>query len=292
MAIDHGAFANFGGFENDVSPDKIYRFERMAERKMRVATFSNNWGEGIIFPYAKAVRLNSRGITPLIRMMPRTDFKADKPDPNYSLDSILYGAHDRLLQEWARDCQTFGHRVIVDFACEANGTWFPWSKETPKLYVDAFRRIYTIIKAIAPKTEFVWHVNHDPVFENVKKYFPGNEFIDYVGASIYGNYYPRSKPTPYKRMAEITYGHLDILSPAPRIVSETGVTEGTTPEDKPQWISDFFDYIVKSKKYSIVSWWHSSFRVGGQKEDTNYRIDSTPASLEAYRAAASSPEIT
>lgn len=289
--IQHGAFADFGGYENEVTPDKVFRYEEMAERNLSYVTFSNNWGEGIYFPYAKAIRMSRRGILPLIRMMPRTDFSTGRPDRNYSLQSIANGVHDKALKEWGEDCETFGQKVLIDFACEMNGTWFPWSFEPPKLYVDAFRRIHGIIKKEAPRAQFVWHINYDRSFENIKRYFPGNDYIDYVGASIYGNYYPRSKPDSYRVLAERTYGHLDALSPKPPIVSETGVTEGATPDDKPRWITDFFDYVVKNRSFAMVSWWHSSFRIGGQNEDTNYRIDSTPESLAAYRAGVRKPEI-
>lgn len=284
----HGAFADFEGTENVVNEDKVYAYEKLAKKKLSMATFSNNWFDGVRFPLSHALRLKNAGITPLVRIMPRSNFKYDRPDPNFSLAAIASGYFDRELNEWARDCALLGSKVLIDFACEMNGKWFPWSKEDPKLYIKAYRRVYTIVHAIAPETEFVWHVNYDKSHANLAKYYPGNDFIDYVGASIYGNHKPNEKPTPFSEIARYTFDNLDLISAKPKAISEIGVTE-SKPGVKAKWIEDGFADITATKRYAFVSWWHSKFTMDEKEGPINYRVDSSPESLAAYQKAISSP---
>lgn len=284
----HGAFADFEGNENVVNEDKIYSFEQLGKKKLSLATFSDNWFQGIRFPHAHATRMKNAGIIPVVRIMPRSNFGKGKPDPNFSLAAIASGKFDSELNQWATDCALFNNRVIVDFACEVNGTWFPWSKEDPRLYIKAFRKVYSIINAVAPQAEFVWHVNYDEEYQNVVKYFPGNDYVDYIGASIYGNYVPKQEPIPFAKLATMIFDILDLISAKPKAISEIGVTEAA-PGAKAKWIKEAFEYIEASKRYQFVSWWHSKFKGANQSEYTNYRIDSSPEALQAYREAVSSP---
>lgn len=278
----HGAFANFEGTENVVNAAKIYEYEKLANRNLSIATFSQNWFEGIKFPLALAIRLKKIGVVPLIRIMPRSDFTEGRPDPKFSLKKIASGEFDDELATWGRDCHLFGSRVLVDFACEANGAWFPWSFEDAELYVQAFRKVQSSIKAWAPKTEFVWHVNYDRSREALAKYFPGDSYIDFAGASIYGNHGPHDTVTSFPEIADYTFDNLDSITSKPKVVSELGVTE-TKPGNKAKWITEAFDYIANRNRFAFVSWWHSEFSLDDSKETVNYRIDSSVEALEAYR---------
>lgn len=287
MTTIHGAFANFEGSENVVNEDKIWEYEQLAQRKLSLATFSANWFKQIQFPMAKAIRLKKAGITPVIRIMPRSDFTEGRPDPVYSMQKIATGVFDNQLIEWARDCALFNSEVIVDFAVEANGTWFPWSSEDPKHYISAFRRVQTIIKSIASKTEYIWHVNADESRDNLARYYPGHDFVDYVGASIYGNWKPNEKPKDFAGVAKVTFGHLEHITPKPKAISEIGVTEAGEGV-KAKWIADAFDYITNNGSFAFVSWWHSRFK-SKDNDYVNYRVDSTPEALAAYRKAVRNP---
>ena len=69
------AFADFGGEENVVTEKKITVYQNMIGKKMAWAYFSNNWDEGIKFPEYSVRLVDSLGIIPFIRMMPRTSLR-------------------------------------------------------------------------------------------------------------------------------------------------------------------------------------------------------------------------
>ena len=69
-----GALTDFGGAEDEVTPQKIIDFEKLIGKKIVWAYFSNNWGSGIKFPENAVRAIHSVGVIPFIRMMPRTSF--------------------------------------------------------------------------------------------------------------------------------------------------------------------------------------------------------------------------
>ncbi len=45
----------------------------------------------------------------------------------YSLVNIVKGKYDKELTQLAQDIKNYGKLILIDFAPEANGNWFPWS---------------------------------------------------------------------------------------------------------------------------------------------------------------------
>ena len=45
----------------------------------------------------------------------------------YSLVNIVKGKYDKELTQLAQDIKNYGKPILIDFAPEANGNWFPWS---------------------------------------------------------------------------------------------------------------------------------------------------------------------
>ncbi len=117
--------------------------------------------------------------------------------------------------------QAKGVGVIVRFAHEMNGAWYPWGQK-PALYRDVFRRTVSVVRATAPKTAFVWAPNHasgypfigphaalpgspdylamdtngDGVVTQIdnpyEPFYPGDDVVDWVGMSLY--HYGREFP--------------------------------------------------------------------------------------------------
>ena len=67
-----------------------------------------------------------RGVTPFIWWQP-TD-PANPASSRYAgYQNIIKGKHDAYIRDWARAAKAFGRPVVVRFAHEMNGNWFPWS---------------------------------------------------------------------------------------------------------------------------------------------------------------------
>jgi hypothetical protein len=142
------------------------------------------------FPVQAAQELVGRGITPIIMWQPTNP--SDPGAGSYErLRLISSGLHDRYIRAWAKAAAKVDGPVIVRFAHEMNGTWFPWSitnfDNTPALYREAWRHIVDIFRsADARNVRFLWSpfqyctTCSPAAFE---EFYPGNGWVDYVGVT-------------------------------------------------------------------------------------------------------------
>jgi hypothetical protein len=169
------------------------------------------------FPLDTAKNLLKRGITPVIWWQP-----VDPAHPARSTYSsykrIVFRKHDRYIRDWARALKRAsqangGRPVVVRFAHEATGHWFPWSigrhGNTVRNYKKAWRHIDKLFREVGARkyTRFLWSN-----FLPKAKSYPGDKIVDYVGATVmnYGNsgtsgkYGWTSLPNRTKRVVQLT----------------------------------------------------------------------------------------
>ena len=247
FGIYHSAFPDFGGTEDVVSMEKINNFETLAAKNIVWAYFSNNWSNNIQFPLTEVNTINTTGKIPFIRIMPRTNFDEGGPDPNYTMQKIIDGNFDAELRQWAIDAKNTEIPLLVEFGTEVNGNWFPWNgqyngaEETENYgdtalfdgaerFRDAYRHIINICHA-NNATNITWFFHVDAYSEpntdwnKIENYYPGDEYIDWLGVSIYG---PQENNEEYQEFSEIMndiYPRLSSLSDKPIAVLEFAITE-------------------------------------------------------------------
>jgi len=245
--IYHSAFPDFGGTEDIVSTKKIKDFEQLVNKEIVWAYFSNNWYDNIQFPKNSVDIINNEGKIPFIRLMPRTNFDEGGPDPNYTMQKIIDGAFDTELTQWAIDAANTDIPLLIEFGTEVNGNWFPWNGlyngagnkteygdknrfDGPERFVDAYRHIIDIFRA-NEVNNITWFFHIDAYGEpNVdwnkfENYYPGDNYIDWLGVSIYG---PQESTEDYIEFSDILdeiYPRLTELSDKPIAILEFAITE-------------------------------------------------------------------
>ncbi|MCU0254911.1 MAG: hypothetical protein MUE47_10285, partial [Acidobacteria bacterium] len=110
--IYHAAYPDFKDTEDFVTVPRIRRFERLAGRGLAWTYFSNNWGREIRFPGRAVRRIHSAGSVPFVRLMARTGWRPDGPDPRYRLQRIVDGEFDRELVAWGRAAARWGRPML------------------------------------------------------------------------------------------------------------------------------------------------------------------------------------
>ncbi|MBR1968818.1 MAG: hypothetical protein IKA17_00465 [Clostridia bacterium] len=93
----------------------------------------------------------------------------------------------------AQDMENSGCKFFLRFASEMNDTSCPWYTEDYNLYIEKFRIVANIFHQYAPSVAVVWSPNFYPS-NNIEKYYPGDEYVDYVGISSYMNHQPETDP--------------------------------------------------------------------------------------------------
>ena len=309
--IYHAAFPDFGGTEDLVSTERIINFEKLCQHKIAWAYFSNNWTEekgGIKFPFQEVMTIHQTGKVPFIRMMPRSSFDAGEADSIYSMENFLSGVFDEAIKQWAIDAKHTNIPLLVEFGTEVNGDWFPWNASynggsttkhygAPGLYDgmerfrDTYRKIIDICRAQGADN-ITWFYHCD-VYNNPEKdwntkagYYPGDDYIDWIGLSVYGAQTPDESWMTFEDVLTENWEEIMSISPKgkPIAILEWGVVDNDQHQ-KPEWITNAINCIKQGGKFfpniKAVSYWHENF------DNTNLKIDESPESLAAYRASVS-----
>jgi Glycosyl hydrolase family 26 len=87
------------------------------------------------------------------------------------------------LEPFALAAAASGVPIFLRFAGEFNDRFAPWSGN-PSLYVQKFRLVHDVMARIAPNVAMVWMPMATQT-DCVKDYYPGKDFVDWVGVSLY-----------------------------------------------------------------------------------------------------------
>ena len=105
----------------------------------------------------------------------------------FSLSGIASGEFDSYISNWGSQAARFGKPILVRFAHEMNGNWYPWSigvnGNTAAEYVAAFRHIHDLfVAAGATNVEWVWCPNVLPgTSSDMATEYPGSNYVNFLG---------------------------------------------------------------------------------------------------------------
>ncbi len=313
--IYFGAFCDFGGTEDKVSLAKIEEFEKLANKKIAWAVFSNNWYNGIKYPKKSIETIYRSGAAAYVRFMPRSNESEGEPEKFFTLQKIIDGKFDNELKEWAKAAKNANIPILADFAVEPNGNWFGWSgvfngggrkdgygdknyPDGPERYRDAYRHIIDIFRSEGVKNvTWFFHFNYQSFpnkeWNSPKYYYPGDNYIDWVGFSLYGAQQSSEEWDDLKFSTQFNSGLKnlqDLHTKKPVALLEFGVTDNHPQGSKALWYKDAFDTILNNRfvKFKAVSIWHENW----ENEDGTQsllRIDSSKESLKEFRKQISNP---
>ncbi|RME61962.1 MAG: hypothetical protein D6780_00650 [Candidatus Dadabacteria bacterium] len=307
--IYHSAFPDFGGPEDRVTEKRITDFESLAKKRIVWAYFSNNWKKRIKFPSKAIQTIYSHGTIPFVRLMARTNFdERPRRDTKYRLRKIIRGKFDKQLIAWAKKAKASNIPIMIEFGTEVNGFWFPWNAkwngrrhkkkygdpdkyDGAERFVDAYRHIVNIFRSEnVQNVTWVFHVNArsfpKKVWNEMQRYYPGDDFVDWIGVSVYGALDSNSEWESFTEVLDEAYPKLAAISATkPLAILEFGVDERPLePGKKAEWIADAFKAITSNRypRIKAISYWHENWpNSSGTK--TKLRIDSSPSALKAYQ---------
>ncbi len=251
------------------------------------------------------------GVIPSIRIMPQSSYNKTT-DTVYSLQKIIDGKFDNDLRKWADDARDCGIPMLIDFAAEPNGNWFPWSgiyngagkttkygdknlPDGPEKYKDAYKHIINLFRdEKVNNVTWLFHLNAvsapNEDWNKMKNYYPGDDYIDWIGLSIYGAQRYGDKNMLFSEILSSSYDELcGISSEKPLAILEFGVADYLPGVDKPEWITDALNTVQDPKydRIKAISWWHSTW-YNADNTMSAIQLDSSPESRRAYKKGISS----
>ena len=122
-----GAYCDFDDGEDHVSLEALENFQEMTGKPLAIVAFGSFWARGS-FPSEKVNLVRAYGAVPLLFWSPwDAPFDQNRGPDRFSLNQILDGKWDAYIDGWADAAAKVPGQFFVSFACEMNGTWFPWS---------------------------------------------------------------------------------------------------------------------------------------------------------------------
>lgn len=273
-----GAFVDMqGGWRgNDAAQQDVTTFESQIGRKLGINHHYYGWTEA--FPSGLEEWDLANGRIPLISWN-GTD-----------LSSITNGSQDSLIRSRAQALKGLGREVFIRWCWEMNGDWSVCNASKngggAAEFVAAWRHIHDLFVAEgATNAVWVWCVNAGSVpneaWNAFDKYYPGEDYVDWVGIDGYnwGSSQSWSSSTNLSSIVAPVYSAY--ASSKPIMVAETSSSE--VGADKAAWIADV-QSSLKSRFPSVAAFiWFNVHK------EQNWRVDSSPAALAAFRALSADP---
>jgi beta-mannanase len=247
---DHIAIGTYNSqFPNDLS--SVAAYEQATGKQMTIVHWYALWGgwKGE-FSRADLDLVERRGSVPMITWEP---WAGVPNDPSWSLRAaILSGQHDAYIEGWARGMAAYGKPVLLRFAHEMHDNLdYPWAIDklgnTASDYIAAWRHVRDIFENQgATNVVWVWSPNtlgesssaiHLDVYRSL---YPGDEYVDWVGLSIY-NTGPNVRwlAPPWRSLSaalDSPYEAISALTDKPLVLAEVASAEAGG--DKGAWIRE------------------------------------------------------
>jgi len=208
--------------------------------------------------------------------------------PTFALRRIIAGDFDAYILRTARTLRDFQRPVLVNFAHEMNGDWYPWAERVNgnRLgeYVAAYRHIHNLVASTgANNVTWVWNPNVEyPGSQSLTGLYPGHNYVDVIGVNGY-NFGTSQSWSSWQNPSQLfgsTLSKVRGLAPGkPLMIGETSSSE--TGGNKATWISDLFSWLNTQSDVQAVVWFNLN-------KETDWRINSSAASARAFPPSLSS----
>jgi hypothetical protein len=261
--------SRLGVFEDGATFAPVQQFAAATHRRPNVVLYYSSWYEK--FQAGFADQISASGAVPLVQINPF----------GVSLADIAAGRYDAYLITYAREVRRFGRAVIIGFAHEPNGNWYPWGQgsSSPADFIAAWRHIVDVFRAQgADNVTWLWTVNSmgnggGPI----AGWWPGGSYVDWVGID---GYYVRPADTFGSVFGE-TLAVVRELTGDQVLISETAA--GPATGDQPGKIADLFAGVRQHHLLGLV-WFDKAQNDGPYKQD--WRLEGDPAAIAAFRKGA------
>ena len=213
---------------------------------------------------------------------------------------VLAGKWDGYVDTWGRAAAAKGGRIVLRFGHEMNGNWYGWSgsanggtQAAADQFKAVWRRVRTRLHAVgATNVEMAWCPNHESVpadaaWNTPSAYYPGAGQVEWLcmdgynwgtSQTVTANGW-KSEWKTFDQTFRAVYDQITALdAAAPVMIGEFASSE--LGGGKPGWIADAAAR-MSGADYPRVR----AFIWFNYNKETDWRVESTTASLDAFRSA-------
>ena len=245
----------------------IARFAAVTGTNPNLVLYYSNWREPFRYGFAKTAA--AHGTALLVQIQPWST----------PLAMIAAGHYDRYLRAYAQEVQQFHQSVVIGFAHEMNGHWYPWGygHESAVAFVAAWRHIVTLFRSAgATNVIWLWTVSSGvPPRRQLRDYWPGARYVTWVGID---GYY-QSRGQTFSKVFGHAIHQVRRLTKDPILLSETAIGPAA---GQARMMPNLFAGIQRNHLLGIV--WFDVVQHGGLANQT-WRLEGHPAAVATFRSA-------
>ncbi len=264
---------------------QLAQYQKLAGKNLSVVTwFASTYEKGRLTSWQQSYapvlnRVQRAGALSLVKFSTQ-DAAYEANGQIAETGDIARGVYDAYFEEFADTIKAFNSPVFISIDHEMNGDWYPYSQDYAKTdataaqFVAAWRHIIDIFRARgATNVAWVWAPNVPDVGKvPATAYYPGDDYVDWVGVSFYSG-----NPLSNLRQIYATYA-----AKKPIFITEWATApeksrfyQGYPGDEK--WVTDFFKSLETNyPRVKAISWFN------WKQGDGNYTLDRVPAQAQAY----------
>jgi hypothetical protein len=265
------AFSCYLGLFEPSNPESYVAIDSFASdigHQPDIVLYYSGWNEK--FQTSFAEQAAAHGATVLVQIDP-TDI---------NMAALAAGEFDSYISRYAQQVRAYGHRVIIGFGHEMNGSWYSWAwKHTsPTVWVSAWRHFVNVFRQNgADNVTWMWTITRNaPPTGPIQDWWPGASYVNWIG--IDGYYY--DKDDTFQSVFGPTIADVRKLTTHPILLSEVGVGQVSGKAVK---IPGLFAGIKRDHLLGLV--WFDVDQHGGTFAQ-DWRLEGNAAAIAAFRRSA------
>jgi hypothetical protein len=296
----HSAFAPvaWSSVEGPVTEESIASYEDTIGKTVVWAIFSDMWYQDPSFPGQQAKMIRDAGSVPYIRLIIGSADRNEK-ETLVALGKINAGDLDDSIRLWVRNACEFVSPLIVEVSTEINGLYPSWDgyegggTKGSEAFKDAYIRIINIAdEEGADNIIWVYHLDAvsipDEFWNQFALYYPGDDYIDWIGVSVYGALTPMDEDiSSFSFIMDQVYPRLISISPdKPIIISEFGTTNNNPLSNQSLWAEDALSNLTEYRWPKVIgfSWWNEQWKNDEDElHDTDMRVQDNPTLAKIFK---------
>jgi hypothetical protein len=240
-------------------------FARTIGRQPNLVLCFSAWNDRFQERFADQARLHHA--VPFIQLEPWST----------GLAAIAAGQSDGYLVSYAHAVAAYRYPVVIGFAHEMYGSWYPWgwTRVSPAVWVAAWRHVVTVFRrAGARNVTWIWTVNVEvPGDGPLRAFWPGHRYVDWIGITGYLFF----KRDTFTGTYESTITAVRRLSRLPILISEAAVGPVAGQAAK---IPGLFSLVRRHHLLGFV-WFDAAQDSGIYHQD--WRLEGHPAAITEFR---------
>jgi len=244
----------------------VTAFASVAGREPNITVYYSPWGASFRARFVTAAA--QAGAVVLVQMEPW----------HTSMAAIAAGYWDRYLHRFATAVRHYGGQVILSFAPEADGGWYPWGwhHAHPAELRAAWQHVVTLFRDTgASNVTWLWDISgRRPGSAGARNWWPGAQYVDWVGID---GYYVTRRDT-FQSVIGDAIRAVRKFTGKPILLSEVGIGPLAGQASK---LPGLFAGIRHNRLLGLI-YFDVAQHHGLYHQD--WRLDDNPAAVAAFRA--------